>query len=68
MYSYFSHPNNVCMSYCNHFLVSINYSKIFIFAGIKALIHAFFPNIFITSTTDCVNNVSKLLKNNNCNK
>lgn len=68
MYSYFSHPNNVCMSYFNHFFVSINYSKIFMFASIKALIHAFFPNIFITSTSDCVNNISKLLKNNNCKK
>ena len=68
MYSYFSHPNSVCMSYYNHFFVSINYSKIFLFAGIKALIHAFFPNIFITSTTDCKNNIDKLLKDNNCIK
>lgn len=68
MYSYFSHPNSVCMSYYNHFFVSINYSKIFLFAGIKALIHAFFPNIFITSTTDCKNKIDKLLKDNNCIK
>jgi len=67
MYSYFNHPNNVCMSYRIHFFVSINYSKIFLFAAIKSLIHAFFPNIFITSSNDCVNNVSKLLKKNNCN-
>ena len=67
MYSYFSHPNNFCMSYYDHFLVSINYSKIFTFAAIKAIIHAFFPNIFITSTTDSINKVNKLLKKYNCN-
>lgn len=66
MYSYFSHPNSVCMNYYKHLSVSLNYSKLFLIASIKAFIHAIFPNLFITSTTNTVNNINNLLIKNNC--
>ena len=66
MYSYFSHPNNVCMNYYKHFTVSLNYSKLFFIASCKAFVHAIFPNLFITSTTNTVNNINSLLIINNC--
>lgn len=66
MYSYFSHPNSVCMNYYKHLSVSFNYSKIFFIASIKAFIHAIFPSLFITSTTLTVCNINNLLEINNC--
>lgn len=66
MYSYFSHPNSVCMNYFKHFKVSLNYSRIFLVASFKAFIHAIFPNLFITSTTMTVCNINNLLNINNC--
>lgn len=66
MYSYFSHPNKVCMNYFNHLMVSLSYSRIFLFASFKAFIHAIFPNLFITSTTKTISDINNLLKINNC--
>ena len=43
LYSYFMHPNKNCMSYYNHFRLSIYYSRRMFVASIKAIIHAFFP-------------------------
>ena len=68
MYSYFSNPNNVCMNYYKLFTVSLNYSKLFLIASFKAFVHAVFPNLFITSTTNTVNNINSLLIINNCKK
>ena len=66
MYSYFTHPNNVCMNYFNHFKISINYSKQLFIASLKAFIHAIFPSVYITSTTNTINNINNQLKINNC--
>lgn len=68
MYSYFSHPNSVCMNYYKHLKVSLNYSRIFFIATIKSLVHAFIPNLFITSTTNTINKISNLLIMSSCNK
>ena len=66
IYSYFKHPNSVCMSYYRHLSSSLYYSRRMFFASIKALIHAFFPSLFITSTTNTVDDIHELLKINNC--
>lgn len=68
MYSYFNHPNTVCMSYYKHLKTSLYYSKLLFIASIKAMVHALFPNIFITSTSDTIIYIDKLLKIKNCNK
>ena len=44
MYSYFSHPNSLCMTYRKHLTLSLKYSKLLFIASIKAVIHAFLPN------------------------
>lgn len=67
MYSYFRHPNKFCLSYYNHFKISLYYSKKMLIGSIKACIHAFFPFLFITSTTKIVNTIQKNLNKNNCN-
>lgn len=36
--------------------------------SVQALIHAFIPEYYKTSTTDITNNIKTLLKNGGCNK
>jgi hypothetical protein len=51
----FTHPSQVCMSYLEHMKLSLELSSLFFIGSIKALIHAFIPDICITSSTDTVN-------------
>ena len=67
MYSYFSHPNSLCMTYRKHLTLSLKYSKLLFIASIKAIIHAFLPNLFITSTSNTIIKINELIKINNCN-
>ena len=59
MYSYFSHPNSVKMSYFEHFKVSFIYSYQLFIGSIKALIHAIIPSLYITSTSDVLREINK---------
>lgn len=67
-YSYFEHPNNVCMSYLTHAKLSLGFSIKLISGSIKAFIHACIPSLYITSTSDLVTEISNELKNNGCHK
>ena len=51
---HFQHLSNVCMNYREHFLFSFHLSYIFFNASVKALIHSFVPNLFITSSSETV--------------
>ncbi len=66
MYSYFRHPNRVCMSYYQHLKTSFYYSSQLFIGSIKAFIHAIIPSLFITSTTEIVNDINNKLNINNC--
>ena len=57
-YSYFQHPNSVCMSYFSHMRLSLFFSFQMFKGSITSLIHAFIPQLFITSTSS----TTKLLK------
>lgn len=57
-YSYFHHPNSVCMSYFSHMRLSLFFSFQMFKGSITSLIHAFIPQLFITSTSS----TTKLLK------
>ena len=65
-YSWFTHPNSVCMTYIEHCLLSLGFSMKFALASAKAFIHAFAPNYFITSTSDTVHDMSKQLYSAGC--
>ena len=65
-YSYFSHPNSVCMSYYTHMKLSLGFSLTFFGGSIKAFIHAFFPNLFVTSTSDINKNLERELREAGC--
>ncbi len=64
----FNHPRNVCMTYLEHFKVSMNLSKIFLLASLKAFIHAIYPDFFITSSTDTVEKAKKIMNSAGCHK
>lgn len=62
----FTHPKEVCMTYWEHFCLSMNFAKIFGIASVKAVIHAIYPDIYITSTSDATTEVQKILKTKGC--
>ena len=56
------HLQDVNMSYTEHMMFSLNLSKIFLGAGFKAIIHAFFPDVLITSSTDSIELLNDKMK------
>ena len=42
------------MSYLQHMKLSLELSSIFFIGSLKAIVHAFIPDIYITSSTDTV--------------
>ena len=65
-YSFFKHPNSVCMNYFQHMKLSLGFSKTFLVGSFHAFTHAFFPNVFITSTSDIYKNIGKELEKAGC--
>ena len=59
----FKHPAQVKMTYFEHFKLSMNLSNILFQSSVKAFIHAIYPDIFITSTSDTTKLLVKKLKN-----
>ena len=48
----FKHLKDVQMSYLEHFRFSTSLAKIFFQGSIQAVIHAFLPNFYVTSSQD----------------
>ena len=48
----FTHPKSVCLTYYQHFCFSMNVTKKLLIGSIKSFIHAIYPDIFITTTSD----------------
>jgi len=65
-YSYFSHPNSVCLSYFKHMKLSLTFSYLMLFGSFKSIIHAFIPSLFITSTNDTTNHIKEILISSGC--
>ena len=57
----FEHPRKVCMTYMEHFTLSGEMAIVLGVGSIKAIIHAIYPDMFITSTTDTINYIQKRL-------
>lgn len=64
MFLYSKHLEEMNMNYFEHMLVSLNYALILFLSCIKAIIHAFIPDIFTTSTSECLNEISVKLNHN----
>ena len=67
-YSFFVHPNSVCMSYFEHMSLSLGFSKTLMVASLKALIHAFLPNVYKRSTSDTHQLIGSQLAAAGCNR
>ena len=55
----FDHLKTMNIGYFDHWKISMNYSAKFAVASIKALIHAFLPDFFETSSTDLISELYK---------
>ncbi len=62
----FEHPKNVCMTYFKHMKLSLYLSYLLAKASTKAMVHAFLPDTFITSTSDLTANIQDILKKSGC--
>jgi len=67
-YSYFLHPEGVCMSYFEHFWFSLKLSKMLYIASCKAFIHAILPNKYITSSSNLIDELKIEFDTVGCNK
>lgn len=65
-YSRFEHPNSVCMTYLEHMKLSLGFAGMFFVGSLKAIVHAFVPSLFITSTSDLNHEVSQVLMTAGC--
>ena len=65
-FSYFTHPNVVCMSYISHAKLSLTFCYKLFSGSVKAFIHAILPNLYISSTSDAVNEISTILEQSGC--
>ena len=60
---FFNHPRENKLSYMQHFVVSSTLSISFFIGSVKALIHAFIPYLFETSSTDTLRELQDFVDN-----
>lgn len=65
---WFTHPEEVCMSYSEHLKLSLKFCFLMLKGAIKAFIHAFLPDYCVTSTSDISKEIISLLKSNGCHE
>jgi hypothetical protein len=53
------------MGYFEHMFISLNYVVILLISSVKALIHAFIPDLFETSTSECIVEINNELTKHN---
>jgi len=66
--SLFDHPKQVCMNYFQHMRLSLYFSYLLACGSFNAFIHAFYPDILITSTSDLSIKLKNILDTSGCNK
>lgn len=62
----FCHPASVCMTYYEHFRFSFSLGVMLSMGALKAFIHAFIPDIYITSSSDLSKELTRRLNNSGC--
>ena len=65
---FFKHPKKVCMSYKEHMFLSLGFSAELFIGSIKALVHAIYPDAYITSTSDVIKSIDQKIKESGCKK
>lgn len=56
------------MTYAQHMFLSLYFSFILGVGSVQAFIHAFIPDVFITSTTDLAHDVQSIINRSGCNR
>ena len=54
----FQHLQDVCLSYYEHMCFSLYLSKEFFLSSVQAVVHAFIPSFYVTSSSDMVERVT----------
>lgn len=62
----FKHPQEVCMTYLEHMALSLQLSRIFCVGSLKAIVHAFLPDYYVTSSTNVVIEAQQMMTNAGC--
>ena len=62
----FEHPARVCMSYWTHFRFSAYLAREFLVAAFCALVHAFYPDVFLTHSSDTVRRLGAVMRSAGC--
>ena len=62
----FKHPKEVCMNYLEHCMLSLNFSYMLFVGSMKAFIHAVYPDMYVTSTSDLLVNIKKKMEKAGC--
>ena len=62
----FKHPKEVCMTYIEHMLLSLQLSRIFCIGSLKAIVHAFLPDYYVKSSTNIVIEAQQIMANAGC--
>ena len=57
-----THLEEMKMGYFEHMFISLYYAFILLLSFFKAFIHAFIPDIYVTSTSECIVEINKELK------
>ena len=60
--SFFNHLNDIGMTYFEHMCFSLSLAKKFAKASLLAFIHSFYPDIFVTSSSDALDAITKQIK------
>lgn len=66
MLRYFEHPKIVCMTYGTHMKLSLYFAFLLAKGSVQAVVHAFLPDTFITSTGDLTKKLHGILKVSGC--
>lgn len=64
--TYFTHPTKVCMGYFQHMSFSLYICKRLLQGSIQALAHAFYPDWFVTSSSDLVLELTREMSQVGC--
>ena len=62
------HLNSVCMSYFEHYCISMYLSGNLLLGSVKAFIHAWIPCWYTTSTSDLINDLKNIVNTIGCQK
>ena len=66
MFSYFEHPNTVCMSYFEHASFSSSIGISLLIGSMQAFVHALFPSMFMKSSSKLSTDLNKKLLEAGC--